>query len=130
MVRRWWAGNRGQVTSIEIDLRVGGRWRYAMVADDGSEVAFHGEYREVIPGERIVFTEVSEARPAAEALTTVTFRDAGAGTAVAILVRYGSRLDRDTHYDHMQDGLQDALGLLEQTVSSLRNGQAPAAGRP
>lgn len=130
LVRRWWAGNRGQVTSIEIDLRVGGRWRYAMVADDGSEVAFHGEYREVIPGERIVFTEVSEARPAAEALTTVTFRDAGAGTAVAILVRYGSRLDRDTHYDHMQDGLQDALGLLEQTVSSLRNGQAPAAGRP
>ncbi|MBO0772928.1 MAG: SRPBCC domain-containing protein, partial [Actinobacteria bacterium] len=45
LVRRWWAGNRGQVTSIEIDLRVGGRWRYAMVADDGSEVAFHGEYR-------------------------------------------------------------------------------------
>src|SRR5215472_7777016 len=55
LVRRWWAGRMGTVTSVEIDLRVGGRWRYAMVSDSGGvEVAFHGEYREIVPDERIV----------------------------------------------------------------------------
>ena len=43
LVRRWWSGRRGQMTVVEIDLRVGGRWRYVMVGDDGQEVAFHGD---------------------------------------------------------------------------------------
>jgi uncharacterized protein YndB with AHSA1/START domain len=61
------------MTLAEIDLRVGGRWRYVMVANNGMEVAFHGEYREIIPGTRIVYSEVFEGAPDAEALTTVTF---------------------------------------------------------
>lgn len=58
LVRRWWSGHRGQVTSIRTDLRVGGAWRYVMRGNDG----FHGEYREIVPGERIVYTEVFEGR--------------------------------------------------------------------
>src|SRR5256886_11344792 len=73
LVKRWWSGQRGEVTSIEIDLRVGGAWRYVMVANEGFEVAFHGEYREIVPNERIVSTEVYEAVPDAEALDTTTF---------------------------------------------------------
>ena len=60
LVKRWWRGSRGQMTVAEIDLRVGGAWRYVMVADGGFEVAFHGEYREIVPDERIVTTEVYE----------------------------------------------------------------------
>jgi uncharacterized protein YndB with AHSA1/START domain len=60
LVKRWWHANRGDVTLVDIDLRVGGRWRYVMVTPDGTEVAFHGEYREIIPNERIVSTEVYE----------------------------------------------------------------------
>src|SRR5215510_2766854 len=60
LVKRWWAGKRGEMTSAEIDLRVGGRWRYVMVADGGFEVGFHGEYREIVPNERVVSTEVYE----------------------------------------------------------------------
>ncbi len=41
LVRRWWAGKRGEVTLAEIDLRVGGMWRYVMIANEGFEVAFH-----------------------------------------------------------------------------------------
>ena len=48
------------MTVSEIDLRVGGTWRYVMIADDGIEVGFHGEYREIVPNERIVSTEVYE----------------------------------------------------------------------
>src|ERR1044071_797580 len=54
LVKRWWGGRGGEVTSAEIDLRVGGGWRYVMSAHGGElEVAFHGEYREIVEGERI-----------------------------------------------------------------------------
>src|SRR4051794_2483272 len=66
LVKRWWSGERGEVTLAEIDLRVGGVWRYVMVAHDGLEVGFHGEYREIVPNERIVSTEVYEGIPQPE----------------------------------------------------------------
>ena len=53
LVRRWWAGLRGEMKIVDIDLRVGGRWRYVMLAHGSFEVAFHGEYREILPNERI-----------------------------------------------------------------------------
>ena len=118
LVRRWWSGKRGEMTTVEIDLRVGGRWRYVMAADGGGEVAFHGEYRELVPNERIVHTEVLDAAPDAHALTTVTFREAAGRTTVTILVQYGSRQERDAHLDYMGDGLGEALDLLEQTASA------------
>src|SRR5712691_8578796 len=49
LVKRWWHANRGKVTVVEIDLRVGGKWRNVMAADDGMEVGFHGEYKEIVP---------------------------------------------------------------------------------
>jgi uncharacterized protein YndB with AHSA1/START domain len=121
LVRRWWHANRGEVTQIEIDLRVGGRWRYVMVAHGDFEVAFHGEYREIVPNERIVSTEVYEGVPDAEATTTVTFEEADGRTTVTILVDHASKEDRDAHIaSGMEDGMQDALGLLEQVARSLR----------
>src|SRR5437899_312128 len=78
LIKRWWCGDRGDVTSIDVDLRVGGQWRYVMVVRcgtefDGTEVAFHGEYREIVPDEKIVSTEVYEGAPDGEAVNTVTF---------------------------------------------------------
>jgi uncharacterized protein YndB with AHSA1/START domain len=119
LVRRWWSGNQGEMTLAEIDLRVGGRWRYVMVANNGMEVAFHGEYREIIPDTRIVYSEVFEGAPDAEALTTVTFTEAAGRTTLTILVQYDSAQDRDAHSNYMNDGLQVALGLLEQAAISL-----------
>src|SRR6058998_2641911 len=60
LVRCWWHANRGEVTVAEIDLRVGGKWRYVGLADEGFEVGFHGEYLEIVPDERIVYTEIFE----------------------------------------------------------------------
>jgi len=122
LVRRWWHARRGEVTSIEIDLRVGGRWRYAMTAARGGfEVAFHGEYRELAPNERIVSTEVYEGAPEHEALTTVTFAEADGRTRLEIRQRVASREVRDAILaTGMEDGLQDALDLLEQTAGSVR----------
>src|SRR4029079_26646 len=49
LVKRWWNAKRGEVTIAEIDLRVGGKWRWVMIADGGLEVGFHGEYLELVP---------------------------------------------------------------------------------
>ena len=84
LVKRWWSGKRGEVTLAEIDLREGGAWRYVMNADSGGEVAFHGEYREIVPDERIVTTEiyegVPEPEPGEEVVDTMTLAEASGRT--------------------------------------------------
>jgi uncharacterized protein YndB with AHSA1/START domain len=121
LVKRWWHANRGEMTLAEIDLRVGGKWRYVMVADGGFEVAFHGEYREIVPSERIVSTEVFEGMPDAEAVNTATFTETDGRTTLTILVQHASKEHRDAHIESgMEAGLQDALDLLEQVAISLR----------
>ncbi|HET9674879.1 MAG TPA: SRPBCC family protein [Gaiellaceae bacterium] len=121
LVKRWWSAKRGEVTLAEIDLRVGGMWRYVMVADGGFEVGFHGEYREIVPNERIVSTEVYEGMPDAEALDTLTLTEADGRTTMTILVQHSSKEHRDAHIESgMEDGMQDALDLLEQVAVSLR----------
>jgi uncharacterized protein YndB with AHSA1/START domain len=121
LVRRWWHARRGEMTVCEIDLRVGGRWRYAMTTSEGGfEVAFHGEYREIVPHERIVSTEVYEGAPGAgPAVNTMTLTEQDGRTTLTILVEHASKADRDAHVESgMEDGLQDALDLLEQVAGS------------
>ena len=110
LVRRWWGANRGEVTVAAIDLRVGGRWRYVLVTPRGHEVAFRGEYRELVENERIVSTELYEAMPDEEALSTITFTEEAGLTTLTILVEHASTAARDAHIAAgMEAGVQDAL---------------------
>ena len=121
LVRRWWTAKRGEMTVAEIDLRVGGTWRYVMIAHGEMEVGFHGEYREIVPNERIVSTEVYEGMPDAAALDTLTLSEADGRTTLTILVQHEKKEHRDAHIESgMEDGLQDALDLLEEVAVSLR----------
>jgi len=127
LVRRWWHAKRGEMTIAEIDLQVGGKWRYVMVADGGMEVGFHGEYREIVPNERIVSTEVFEGLPEGVSeeegatVNTATFIEADGRTTVTILVQAANKVSRDAIIESgMEGGLQDALDLLEQVAVSLR----------
>lgn len=126
LVTQWWHANRGTVTVVEIDLRVGGKYRYVMVTDNGMEVGFHGEYREVVPDERIVATEVYEGLP--EGVTeeqggtvnTLTLAEADGRTTMTLLIEATSKVSRDAIIESgMESGLQDGLALLEQTAQSL-----------
>jgi len=126
LVTRWWHANRGTVTVVEIDLRVGGKWRHVAVTPDGMEVGFHGEYREIVPDERIVSTEVYEGLPPGVSeeeggtVNTVTFAEANGRTTLTLLIQATSKVSRDAIIaSGMEAGLQDALDLLEQTASSL-----------
>jgi uncharacterized protein YndB with AHSA1/START domain len=92
--------------------------------EGGFEVAFHGEYREIVPDERIVYTEVFEGIPDADdhfGLNTLTLTEEGGRTRLSVLCEYRSRQDRDAVIESgMEAGMQDAFDLLEETAVSLR----------
>lgn len=125
LVKRWWAGRRGTMTSVEIDLRVGGTWRYVMATTNGSEVAFHGEFREIVPDERIVYTEVFEMPGAPDSdegapLNTATFTEHNGRTTLTLLTQCANKELRDTILESgMEVGMQEQLDLLEELANSL-----------
>ena len=122
-VQRWWTAKRGGMEICEIDLRVGGKWRYVMTATNGMEVGFHGEYLEIEPHHRIVSTEAYEGIPDADAnaaTNVMTLEERDGTTKLSILVTHKTREGRDMHIESgMEDGLQDALDLLEAVAKSL-----------
>jgi len=121
LIKRWWSGDRGEVTLAEVDLRVGGRWRYVMTADGGFEVAFHGLYREIVPNELIVSTEVYEGMPESEAVVTSRFTEKDGRTTLTLLVQHTSQEFRDAHINSgMEGGMQEAMDHLERVALSLR----------
>jgi uncharacterized protein YndB with AHSA1/START domain len=123
LIKRWWAGDKGTVTKAEVDLRVGGSWRYVMTANAGFEVAFHGEFREVAAPECLVNTEAFEGIPdpdANAALNTVTFTEKDGRTYLEVLVECNNRESRDAIINSgMESGMQESYDALEQVAISL-----------
>lgn len=127
LIRRWWNAKRGEVTVAEVDLRVGGKWRYVMATTQGFDVGFHGVFREIISNERLVSTEVFEGMPGEEppgegsaSLNTATFSEKGRRTTLTILSDYPSQEIRDIVIQSgMEAGMQDALDLLDEVAISL-----------
>jgi uncharacterized protein YndB with AHSA1/START domain len=120
-------------TLAEVDLRVGGAWRYVHLDHDGFEVAFHGEFREIVTAERIVFTEVYEGAsqpvdgdtypPGEEEGTVniVSFDEQAGRTTLSLLVECPSKEVRDAIMESgMETGMQEGWAKLEQVARSLR----------
>jgi uncharacterized protein YndB with AHSA1/START domain len=128
LVRRWWHANRGEMTVCEIDFRVGGKWRYVMVTPDGTEVGFHGEFLDIVPETRVTSRELYEGIPEgvseadATTVNTATLTEVDGRTKLSILVHAANKTSRDAIVaSGMEDGLQDALDLLETTAVSLES---------
>jgi uncharacterized protein YndB with AHSA1/START domain len=130
LIKRWWNAKRGVVTVAEVDLRVGGKWRYVMVTPDGIDVGFHGEFREIVTNQRIVSTEIFEGVPGMEmpaeqgddsaAVNTVSFTEKNGRTTATMLSEYPSQEIRDMVIQSgMEAGMQDAMDLLEEVAVSL-----------
>ena len=122
LVRRWWAGQRGEMETCEIDLRVGGAWRYAMVAKGGSQVAFHGEFSEIVENERIVTTEVYEGAPPGleDPINIVTFSEQDGRTTLSMLTQVESREVRDMILESgMETGVQEGMDIFEELLREM-----------
>lgn len=118
LVRRWWGFPTSEWVVCDIDLRVGGTWRYVTREDGGEEVGFHGEYREIDAPHRLVSTEVYEGFPDAEAVDTMVLEEADGVTTMTITVLHQLPEHRDGHIaSGMEQGMQVSFDRLEDVVA-------------
>ena len=120
-VRRWWCCMEGYTMPVcEIDLRVGGRYRYVTRGADGHEFGFHGVYREIVAPERIVHTEIFEPFPQEETVCTMTLEERGDKTYYRCLVVHATKEGRDAHIaSGMEGGANIAMDRLEEVAREL-----------
>ena len=121
-VKQWWGrlGDGYSVPVCEIDLRVGGAWRFVNRHPEG-EAVFYGEYREITPPSRLVFTEIFEPYPDSVSLVTTEFTTEGSKTRMTATVRYPSLEVRDMVLGSgMATGAGVSYDRLEELVAKLQ----------
>ena len=122
-VRRWWGclDERYSVPVCEIDLRVGGTWRFVGRGPDGDFPAFFGEYLEIDRPGRLVYTEIFEPFPDAASVVTQRLDEEQGKTRLTVTARYDSRQTRDIVLGTgMEKGAAVSYDRLEDVVSALR----------
>lgn len=116
---RWWGPTWCPLVSVTMDLRPGGRWRYVARNEDGSELAWSGQYVEVVAPQRIVSREVFEGFPEAESLNTVQLSELDGVTTLETLVRHSCREHRDGHiHSGMEAGMQETFDRLDGLLAA------------
>lgn len=114
VMRQWFCPRDLQLVSAEADVRVGGRFRAEM--SNGSEThTVHGTYREVVPGQRLVFSHQWQERDAVQTLVTVEFVDRDGGTLVS-LTHEGFR-NRESAQGH-ETGWESTFDSLQAFLSA------------
>ncbi|WP_437674527.1 SRPBCC family protein [Sorangium sp. So ce131] len=121
-VKRWWGclSEGYSVPVCEIDLRPGGAWRFVN-RFPGGEAAFHGEYREITPPSRLVYTEIFEQFPDTLSVVTSVLTEEGSKTRLTVTTQYPSVEVRDAV---LASGMEEGAGLsydrLEELVAKLQ----------
>jgi uncharacterized protein YndB with AHSA1/START domain len=127
LVQRWLGVHGGWSWSVcEIDLRVGGGYRFVWRGPSGEEMGMRGIYREVVAPERIVATEAfDQSWYPGEAVSTVALVEQGGRTTLTLTVRYESREARDAVLKSpMESGVAAGFDKLAELLAS-----APARTR-
>lgn len=119
MVAQWW-GQHGSTTIVDqLDLRPGGAWRFVQHSPDGNEFAFRGEYREIVPPERLVYTFEYEGMPGHVAVETLTFEEEDGKTKMTDHSLFASIEDRDGMLESgMEEGAAESLDRLEELLAA------------
>lgn len=119
-VSKWWGCAASIITHCEIDLRIGGTWRYVMDVN-GEEYSFHGEYREISAPEKLVHTQIFEPMPEHEVLVTVVFEEHNGVTTMTETALYASKEARDGHLQSgMETGASQSMDKLDNVLASLQ----------
>jgi uncharacterized protein YndB with AHSA1/START domain len=121
LVKQWLGVFGGWSFAVcEIDLRVGGKYRYVWRGPDGAEMGMGGVYREIVSPERIVCTEkFDETWYAGDAVDTTVFVERSGKTTVTTTVRYASKEVRDgVLKSPMEGGVAKSYDKLAQVLAS------------
>lgn len=120
LVSRWW-GQRGSTTIVDtMDVKPGGAWRFVQKAPDGTEYGFRGEYREVVPPERLTWTFEFEGMPGHVLVETMTFTETDGKTTLTSVSVFDTKEDRDGMLaSGMEGGAAESLDRLEELLATL-----------
>lgn len=120
-VRHWYGPRGTEITKCEIDLRVGGKWRFVMRAPDGREVGFRGEYREILAPKRAVQTWCFEPFPDATSVETMTLDERDGRTYMTTHVQHKTKENRDGHLNSgMEGGMRETFQRLDELLAAQR----------
>jgi uncharacterized protein YndB with AHSA1/START domain len=119
-MKRWWGPRGYELTVCEIDLRPGGAYRFVQRTADGQEFAFRGEYREVVPPERVVTTFEFEGMPGHISLVTVILDEQDGKTLMTETMLFDTADDRDGMIQSgMESGMRESLDQLAELLARL-----------
>lgn len=121
LVKRWLLGPPGwSMPTCEIDLKVGGTYRYVWRNEDGCEMGMGGKYTEIVRPERIAHTELfDQAWYEGESLSTWVLSEKDGNTTLTLTMRYGSRQTRDGVLESgMASGVATSYGRLDEILAS------------
>jgi uncharacterized protein YndB with AHSA1/START domain len=127
LVKRWWGVRGSSIPLCELDVRVGGKWRIDMRAPSGKIYPNAGEYLEVVPNERLVYTDVPDptiaewqGEPPQPRRNIVRFAERGGRTVVTLQIEFATATDRERMLGFgMHHGLDQSLDRLEELIASL-----------
>jgi uncharacterized protein YndB with AHSA1/START domain len=119
LLKQWWAPKSMGVPllSCEADVRVGGGYRFVFGHDASQTMAFFGRYLEVIPNERLVWT--NEEGDGGEAITTMTLEEKGGKTLLVLSEVHPSKEATDEAIG-FGEGLRETFGQLDELLVTLR----------
>ncbi len=122
LLKRWLGARNGWSLAVcEMDLKVGGRYRWVWHGSKGEVMGMGGVFREITAPERIVATErFDDAWYEGEALDTTVLTEAGGRTTLTLTVTYASREVRDMVLKTpMADGLGESYDMLEKALATM-----------
>jgi uncharacterized protein YndB with AHSA1/START domain len=117
LIPRWWGPKETTTVVDQMDVRPGGKYRFIHTSPDGSEYIFHGEFRELVPPERLVQTSAIEGQPG-ELIETLTFEEHNGQTTLFIVEECGSKEARDAVLaSGMEEGLHASYDRLQELLT-------------
>jgi uncharacterized protein YndB with AHSA1/START domain len=122
LLKRWLGAMPGWSWAVcEMDVREGGRYRWAWRGPDGAELALGGEYLEVVPGERLVSTERYDQQwYEGDAVGTVEFTESQGRTVLVTTLRYASKQVRDAVIQSpATSGMESGYLVLDELLASI-----------
>ena len=121
-LKHWYGCSSHTLRACEIDLRVGGAYRFVMRAPDGVDHTMTGVYREIAPPDRLLYTEryVTAGFTSNDAVVTVLFTEQGGRTTLTATVRHQSQADRDGHLNAgVQHGAAEVFERLAEHLTTM-----------
>jgi uncharacterized protein YndB with AHSA1/START domain len=121
LLMRWFGPRDWSLVVCEVDLKVGGGFRFVLRGPDGREMGMRGTYREIVPGERSIHIESFDDFPGGDSTVTTVLVENGGATTLTATILYPSREVRDAVIQSgMEHGAAESYDKLAELLASYK----------